>query len=84
MMHELSATSFCNEALLKAALADSNTHVYVIREEGRIVATGTLCIKHTLEFTMADIEPVLIFLALWSTGGWTVVKECWNKCFKKK
>ena len=55
LMHELSATSFCNEGLLNNALNDANVHVYVIREEGHIVATGTLCIKHTLEFTIADI-----------------------------
>ena len=60
LMHELSATSFCNEELLQAALNDANVHVYVIREEGRIVATGTLCIKHTLEFAIADIESVVV------------------------
>ena len=60
LMHELSATSSCSEALLKAALADANVHVYVIRADGQIVATGTLCIKHTLEFTMADIESVVV------------------------
>ena len=46
LMHELSATSFCNEELLNNALNDANVHVYVIRDEGHIVATGTLCIKH--------------------------------------
>lgn len=60
LMHELSATSLCNEELLEAALNDANVHVYVIREEGRIVATGTLCIKHTLEFAIADIEAVVV------------------------
>lgn len=60
LMHELSATSSCSEELLKGALADTNVHVYVMREEGRIVATGTLCIKHTLEFTVADIESVVV------------------------
>ena len=60
LMHELSATSFCNEALLRAALDDANVHVYVIRDDGRIVATGTLCIKHTLEFAIADIESVVV------------------------
>jgi N-acetylglutamate synthase-like GNAT family acetyltransferase len=59
-MHELSATSFCNEELLNNALKDANVHVYVIRDEGHIVATGTLCIKHTLEFTIADIESVVV------------------------
>lgn len=58
LMHELSATSFCNEELLNNALNDAN--VYVIRDEGHIVATGTLCIKHTLEFTIADIESVVV------------------------
>ena len=59
-MHELSATSFCNKELLNNALNDANVHVYVIRDEGHIVATGTLCIKHTLEFTIADIESVVV------------------------
>lgn len=60
LMHELSATSFCNEELLRNALIDVNFHVYVIRDEGHIMATGTLCIKHTLEFTIADIESVVV------------------------
>jgi len=60
LMHELSVTSFCNEELLSNALNDVNVHVYVIRDEGHIVATGTLCIKHTLEFTIADIESVVV------------------------
>lgn len=60
LMHELSATSYCNETLLKEALNDKNVHVFVIREDGHIVATGTLCIKHTLEFTIADVESVVV------------------------
>lgn len=60
LMHELSVTSFCNEELLNNALNDANVHVYVIRSEGHIVATGTLCIKHTLEFTIADVESVVV------------------------
>ena len=60
LMHELSATSFCNEEFMNNALNDANVHVYVIRDEGHIVATGTLCIKHTLEFTIADIESVVV------------------------
>ena len=59
LMHELSATSFCNEELLNNTLNDANVHVYVIRDEGHIF-TGTLCIKHTLEFTIADIESVVV------------------------
>ena len=60
LMHELSATSFCDDALLKNALNDANVHVFVVRDDGHIVATGTLCIKHTLEFTIADIESVVV------------------------
>ena len=60
LMHELSASSFCNEGLLKNALEDPNVHVYVIRDGGHIVATGTLCIKHTLEFAIGDIESVVV------------------------
>ena len=60
LMHELSATSFCNKELLMNALNDANVHVYVIKDCGHIVATGTLCIKHTLEFTIADVESVVV------------------------
>ncbi len=60
LMHELSAGSFCDKELLSAALGDPNVHVYVIRDEGHIVATGTLCVKHTLEFAIADIESVVV------------------------
>ena len=60
LMHELSLSSYCNEAILDAILADDNSHAYVIREEGHIVAAGTLCIIHTLEFTNACIESVVV------------------------
>lgn len=60
LIHELSATSCCNERSLSDALGDRNVHVLVIRDGGHIVATGTLCIKHTLEFTIADIESVVV------------------------
>ena len=60
LMHELSTTSFCNELLLSNALDDANVHVYVIRDEGHIVATATLCVKHTLEFTIGDVESVVV------------------------
>ena len=60
LMHELSASSFCNENLMNDALNDSNVHVYVMRDEDHIVATSTLCVKHTLEFAIADIESVVV------------------------
>ena len=60
LMHELSSTSYCNEAILDAVIADENSHAYVIRDEGHIVAAGTLCVIHTLEFTNACIESVVV------------------------
>ena len=60
LMQELSASSFCDKELVEAALGDANVHVFVIRDGGHIVATGTLCIKHTLEFAIADIESVVV------------------------
>ncbi len=60
LMHELSASSYCDEGLMRAALEDANVHVYVIRDGGHIVATGTMCVKHTLEFAIADIESVVV------------------------
>jgi len=60
LMRELSTTSYCDELLLSNALDDANVHVYVIRDEGHIVATATLCIKHTLEFTVGDVESVVV------------------------
>ena len=60
LMHELSSTSFCNETILDAIIADDNAHAYVIRMDGHIVAAGTLCVIHTLEFTNACIESVVV------------------------
>ena len=60
LIRELSETSTCDERSLANALDDRNVHVLVIRDGGHIVATGTLCIKHTLEFTIADIESVVV------------------------
>ena len=60
LMNELSATSFCNEKLLSYALNDANVHMFVIRNVGQTVATGTLCLKHTLGFAIADIESVVV------------------------
>ena len=60
LMHELSATNYFDELLLSNALNDANVHVYVIRDIGHIIATVTLCIKHTLEFTVGDVESVVV------------------------
>ena len=60
LMHELLSSSYCNEAILDAILADDNSHAYLIWEEDHIVAAGTLCVIHTLEFTNACIESVVV------------------------
>lgn len=63
LMHILSEMSFCDEALLMNALNDDNTHIYIIRDEGHIVGTATLCLMHTLEFTLAHVESVVVLPA---------------------
>ena len=37
-----------------------NSHAFVIREGGHIVAAGSLCVMHNLEFTIASVESVVV------------------------
>lgn len=68
LMHELSATSFCNEEILDAIMADGNSHLYIVkngpegseRSEGRIIACACLCVSHTPEFTLGFVESVTV------------------------
>ena len=60
LMHQLSATSFCTEKKLEAVISDSNSHLYIVREDGNIIATATLCVSHTPEFTIGGIEAVVV------------------------
>lgn len=60
LMHELSATSYCDEMILGNVMKDDNSHLFVIREHNQIIATGTLCVMHTPEFTIAGIESVVV------------------------
>ena len=60
LMHELSPTSFCNEEILENVINDVNSHTYIIREDGHIVAAGSLCVMHNLEFTIASVESVVV------------------------
>lgn len=60
LMHELSPTSFCNKEILDNVLNDVNSHAYIIRKDGQIVAAGTLCVMHNLEFTIASVESVVV------------------------
>ncbi len=60
LMHELSATSYCDGAKLARALSDSNSIVLVAVEDERIVGTATLCVAHTPEFTLGFVEAVVV------------------------
>ena len=71
-MHELSPTSYCNEKILDAVINDVNSHAYVIREDGHIVAAGTLCVMHNLEFTLANVVSVIVSSMY---RGWGYGKE---------
>ena len=71
LMHQLSTTSFCNEEKLQKVMEDADSHLYVIRKvqdvsgvskglSGCIVATATLCVSHTPEFTLGGVEAVVV------------------------
>lgn len=60
LMHQLSATSYCNEEKLQKVMADAGCHLYVIRKDSHIVATATLCVSHTPEFTLGGVEAVVV------------------------
>ncbi len=83
LMNELSSTSCCNESILDALIGDENSYAYVIRDDGHIIAAGTLCIMHTLEFTIASIESVVVLSMHRGKGfGKMLVKHMINKAKK--
>ena len=60
LMRELSPTSVCSEKQLRSAMEDDGIHIFIIREDGIIVATATLCVNHTPEFTVGSVEAVVV------------------------
>ena len=60
LMQELSGNIVFTRESLERLLADSNSHLYVIREEGRIVACACLCIYHQPFSTDATIESIVV------------------------
>ena len=60
LMQELSGNIVFTRESLDRMLADPNSHLYVIREEGRIVACASLCIFHQPFSTDATIESVVV------------------------
>lgn len=59
-MQELSSHIVFTRESLKSMLADPNSHLYVAREEDRIVACACLCIYHQPFSTDATIESVVV------------------------
>ena len=60
LMQELSSNIVFTRESLERMLADPNSHLYVIREGGRIVACASLCIFHQPFSTDATIESVVV------------------------
>lgn len=60
LMQELSGNIVFTRDSLERMLADPNSHLYVIREEGRIVACACLCIFHQPFSTDATVESVVV------------------------
>ena len=60
LMQELSGNVVFTRESLNRMIADPNSHLYVIREEGRIVACASLCIFHQPFSTDATIESVVV------------------------
>ena len=60
LMQELSSNIVFTHDSLERMLTDPNSHLYVIREEGRIVACASLCIFHQSFSTDATIESVVV------------------------
>ena len=60
LMQDLSDNIVFTKDSLERLLADPNSHLYVAREEGRIVACACLCIYHQPFSTDATIESVVV------------------------
>ena len=60
LMQELSSNIVFTRESLERMLADPNSHLYVVREGGRIVACASLCIFHQPFSTDATIESVVV------------------------
>ena len=68
LMQELSSNIVFTRESLERMLADPNSHLYVIREEDRIVACASLCIFHQPFSTDATIESVVVSSSMRGKG----------------
>ena len=60
LVQELSSNIVFTRESLERLLADPNSHLYIAREEGSIVACASLCIFHQPFSTDATIESVVV------------------------
>ncbi len=60
LMRELSERVTFDQFNLISVLRDSNSHLYVILDEGHIIGCATLCIYYSPTGTMASIEDVVV------------------------
>ena len=76
LMQELSGNIVFTRESLERLLADSNSHLYVIREGDRIVACACLCICHQPFSTDATIESVVVSSKMRGKGlGWKLMEH---------
>ena len=60
LMHELSSRGTCTESQLCAVIEDGNSHLFILRESGHIVACATLCVFRAPSSVKASIEDVVV------------------------
>jgi len=60
LMHELSPSSGCTEEKLQRLVASPDSHLYVVRDKGHVIASACLCVGYTTEFTLGFVEAVVV------------------------
>jgi len=68
LMRELNESIVLTAGALTAMVEDSNSHLYVIRDSGHIVACASLCVYHQPFHTDATIEAVAVSSAFRGRG----------------
>jgi len=75
LMRELSDSSYCDEGILDSLTRDGNSHLYVLREDRRIVGCACLCVAHTPEFTLGFVEAVTVLSSCRGKGYGRLLME---------
>lgn len=68
LMRELNGSICLSREALTAMMEDPNSHLYVIRDDGHIVACASLCVYHQPFHTDATIEAVTVSSACRGLG----------------